>query len=63
MQGFGDYKSSSVAGGGKGKGLQGCHRPGTYQKVTGTLSANSHPGSYCGQDAYNDLFVVEDKDG
>ena len=21
--------------------------------------ANSHPGSYCGQDAYNDMFVTE----
>ena len=30
----------------------------TYQKVTGPLMANSHPGSYCGQDAYNDMFVV-----
>lgn len=24
--------------------------------------ANSHPGSYCGQDAYNDMFVTEKKD-
>lgn len=31
----------------------------TYQKVTGSLMANSHPGSYCGQDAYNDMFVTE----
>lgn len=31
----------------------------TYQKKTGTLTANSHPGSYCGQDAYNDMFVTE----
>ena len=30
----------------------------TYQKVTGPLMANSHPGSYTGQDAYNDMFVV-----
>lgn len=22
--------------------------------------ANSHPGSYCGQDAYNDMFVTEE---
>lgn len=21
--------------------------------------ANSHPGSYCGQDAYTDMFVTE----
>lgn len=25
--------------------------------------ANSHPGSYCGQDAYNDMFVTEKQDG
>lgn len=30
----------------------------TYQKVTGPLMANSHPGSYCGQDAYQDMLVV-----
>ena len=24
--------------------------------------ANSHPGSYCGQDAYNDMFVTEKRD-
>lgn len=31
----------------------------SYQKTTGPLMANSHPGSYCGQDAYNDMFVTE----
>lgn len=31
----------------------------SYQKVTGPLMANSHPGSYCGQDAYSDMFVTE----
>ena len=31
----------------------------SYQRVIGTLSANTHPGSYCGQDAYNDMFVTE----
>ena len=25
--------------------------------------ANSHPGSYCGQDAYNDMLVTESKNG
>lgn len=30
-----------------------------YQKVTGPLMANSHPGSYSGQDAYSDMLVVE----
>ena len=34
----------------------------TYQKVTGPLMANSHPGSYSGQDAYTDMFVTENKD-
>lgn len=33
----------------------------SYQKITGPLMANSHPGSYCGQDAYNDMFVTEKK--
>jgi DNA (cytosine-5)-methyltransferase 1 len=31
----------------------------TYQKVTDPLMANSHPGSYTGQDAYTDMFVTE----
>lgn len=31
----------------------------TYQKVTGTLSPGQHPGSYNGQDAYNDLLIAE----
>lgn len=30
-----------------------------YQKITDPLMANSHPGSYCGQDAYTDMFVTE----
>ena len=34
----------------------------TYQKCTGPLMANSHPGSYSGQDAYNDMFVVGKED-
>lgn len=25
--------------------------------------ANSHPGSYCGQDAYSDMFVTEKRNG
>lgn len=29
-----------------------------YPKITGTVCANSHPGSYTGQDAYNDMFLV-----
>lgn len=34
----------------------------TYQKVTGPLMANSHPGSYCGQDAYSDMLITGEKD-
>jgi len=34
----------------------------SYQEVTGPLMANSHPGSYTGQDAYNDMFVVRGVD-
>lgn len=29
-----------------------------YQNATDPLMANSHPGSYTGQDAYTDMFVV-----
>lgn len=32
--------------------------PHTYQNVTGPLMANSHPGSYTGQDAYNDMLIA-----
>ena len=31
----------------------------SYQKTTGPLMANSHPGSYCGQDAYNDMLITD----
>ena len=31
----------------------------SYQKVTGPLMANSHPGSYSGQDAYSDMLVTQ----
>ena len=31
----------------------------TYQTATGTLSPGAHPGSYNGQDAYNDMFITE----
>lgn len=33
-----------------------------YPKVTGALCANSHPGSYTGQDAFNDMLPVIKKD-
>ena len=32
----------------------------TYQRTAGTISQGAHPGSYNGQDAYNDLLVVDD---
>ena len=35
----------------------------SYQEITGSLMANSHPGSYCGQDAYNDMLVVDNAKG
>lgn len=31
----------------------------SYQEVTGCLCANSHPGSYTSQDAYNDMLIVD----
>jgi DNA (cytosine-5)-methyltransferase 1 len=30
----------------------------TYQKVSGPLMANSHPGGYTGQDAFSDMLVA-----
>lgn len=30
----------------------------TYQEVTGPIMANSHQGSYTGQDAYNDMLIA-----
>lgn len=32
----------------------------SYQKVTGCLSQGAHPGSYNGQDAYNDMLVTNE---
>ena len=32
----------------------------SYQNVSGTVNAGAHPGSYNGQDAYNDMLVVDD---
>lgn len=31
----------------------------SYQKTTGPLMANSHPGSYSGQDVYSDMLITE----
>ena len=38
-------------------GTGGNQVPLTYQDVTGALSPGAHPGSYNGQDAYNDMLV------
>lgn len=32
----------------------------SYQNVTGCISQGAHPGSYNGQDAYNDMLVIDD---
>ena len=32
----------------------------SYQEITGTLSQGAHPGSYNGQDAYNNMLVVDE---
>lgn len=34
----------------------------TYQDVAGTLNPGAHPGSYNGQDAYNDMLIAKDDD-
>lgn len=38
------------------------HQTDVYPDVTGALCANSHPGSYTGQDAFNDMLPVYRKD-
>lgn len=35
------------------------HAKAVYPNVTGSLCANSHPGSYTGQDAFNDMLPVQ----
>lgn len=71
--GFARYVTIEVAGtlkanggdiGGGSENLVICRRKltMTYHKVTGPLMANSHPGSYCGQDAYSDMLVTECKE-
>lgn len=32
----------------------------TYQEIAGTISPGAHPGSYNGQDAYNDMLVTDE---
>lgn len=72
FSGGGDTRKDDGAGNGLGVGNDGEPSPTlqsrmgtggnqvplTYQKVAGTLSPGAHAGSYNGQDAYNDMFVV-----
>lgn len=32
-----------------------------YPRITGALCANSHPGSYTGQDAFNNMLPVVER--
>lgn len=68
FKGGGPTRNQDGAGNGLGVGSNGdpCptlstgdhHMVATYQEVTGPLMANSHPGSYTGQDAYSDMLVA-----
>lgn len=64
MSSFGTYTEGvgtlKAAGGDLGGGSETLVM--TYQKVTGPLMANSHPGSYCGQDAYSDMLITGGSD-
>ncbi len=42
-----------------GAGGGGNNLPMIMQNVTGTLNHGAHPGSYNGQDAYNDMLVTD----
>lgn len=69
FQGGGPTRNQDGAGNGLGVGSDGdpCptlstgdhHMVATYQEVTGPLMANSHPGSYTGQDAYSDMLATK----
>lgn len=69
FQGGGPTRNQDGAGNGLGVGSDGdpCptlstgdhHMVATYQAVTGPLMANSHPGSYTGQDAYSDMMPTK----
>ena len=51
----GEYGTLKKSGGDIGGGTETLV---TYQNITGSLMANTHPGSYSGQDAYCDMFVT-----
>ena len=58
---FRDDVTIKIGGGGIAFQLDTMHREQcVMQKVTGTISQGAHPGSYNGQDAYNDMLVVDD---
>ena len=61
--GFAQYEEGvgtlRASGGDYGGGTETLVIDETYQTVTGPLMANSHPGSYCGQDAYQDMMPVQ----
>lgn len=58
------YNQSLTGGGGTAFSIDTMHRMQcVMQKVTGSLSQGAHPGSYNGQDAYNDMLVVDDGSG
>ncbi len=69
LQGNGIDRADTAGCNGKGVREDVCYTPNTidrpavcyaetYQRTVGPLMANSHPGSYSGQDAYTDMFVV-----
>lgn len=61
---FRDDITIKVGGGGTAFSIDTMHRMQcVMQKVTGSLSQGAHPGSYNGQDAYNDMLVVDDGSG
>ena len=51
----GVYETLRAHQGGRNEGI-------VYPAITGALCANSHPGSYTGQDAYNDMLPVIESD-
>ena len=60
---FRDDITIKFSGGGVAFSLDTMHREQaimTYQRVAGCLNPGGHPGSYNGQDAYNDMLVVDD---
>lgn len=56
IQGLPTLRASGGDTGGGGEGLT------VYPRIVGSLCANSHPGSYTGQDALNDMFPIIKKD-